>query len=216
MDGAPLPQAEALPASIAALPLYQSHEVKHESFGRDVEALIAAIRTIRRQYRTSTLPSILWGKVAAGVALLALLGAGIWAVPTAMDWWEHRQPVPVKVGLPDREVVRWLKPGAGKTDWFKNCDDCPEMVVAPTGSFMMRSPKSEAERNTAEGPQHRVLPRGDQGESLASIWMRLCRGGGSKGGHNGRPTRDFAIQLKGCSRAFPCTLCHPTLALYWH
>ena len=40
-------------------------------------------------------------------------------------------------------------------DAFKECDKCPEMVVAPTGSFVMGSPQSEeGEKN--EGPQHTV------------------------------------------------------------
>jgi formylglycine-generating enzyme required for sulfatase activity len=51
---------------------------------------------------------------------------------------------------PERE--RSLKP----KDAFKECDDCPEMVVVPAGSFMMGSPTSEADRFANEGPQHRV------------------------------------------------------------
>jgi formylglycine-generating enzyme required for sulfatase activity len=41
-------------------------------------------------------------------------------------------------------------------DIFKECDECPEMVVAPSGRFMMGSPDSEAGRNDNEGPQHPV------------------------------------------------------------
>jgi formylglycine-generating enzyme required for sulfatase activity len=29
-------------------------------------------------------------------------------------------------------------------DVFKECDNCPEMVVVPAGSFIMRSPKEES------------------------------------------------------------------------
>ncbi len=35
-----------------------------------------------------------------------------------------------------------LKPG----ETFRDCPDCPEMVVIPAGSFMMGSPASEPER----------------------------------------------------------------------
>jgi formylglycine-generating enzyme required for sulfatase activity len=52
---------------------------------------------------------------------------------------------------PERE--RSLAPRAE----FKECDDCPEMVVVPAGSFMMGSPDSEEGRSTDEGPQHRVV-----------------------------------------------------------
>ena len=30
-----------------------------------------------------------------------------------------------------------MKPGAGKTESFKDCPECPEMVVVPAGEFMM-------------------------------------------------------------------------------
>ena len=39
---------------------------------------------------------------------------------------------------------------------FRDCPECPEMVVVPSGSFMMGSPNSEAHRGDSEGPQHRV------------------------------------------------------------
>jgi formylglycine-generating enzyme required for sulfatase activity len=47
-----------------------------------------------------------------------------------------------------------IKPGSGQS--FRDCPDCPEMVVVPAGSFTMGSPESEAEHDRNEGPQHRV------------------------------------------------------------
>ncbi len=41
-------------------------------------------------------------------------------------------------------------------DEFRDCDDCPEMVVVPAGSFMMGSPADEDDRRDTEGPQHTV------------------------------------------------------------
>ena len=41
-------------------------------------------------------------------------------------------------------------------DTFRDCATCPEMVVVPSGSFMMGSPRSEQGRYDNEGPQHRV------------------------------------------------------------
>ncbi|OFW42014.1 MAG: hypothetical protein A3J29_00525 [Acidobacteria bacterium RIFCSPLOWO2_12_FULL_67_14b] len=41
-------------------------------------------------------------------------------------------------------------------DVFKDCAECPEMVVVPAGSFVMGSPASEAGRIGAEGPTHPV------------------------------------------------------------
>jgi formylglycine-generating enzyme required for sulfatase activity len=50
---------------------------------------------------------------------------------------------------------RALKP----KDSFKECDNCPEMVVVPSGSFTMGSPDSEVGRYAWEGPQRTITPR---------------------------------------------------------
>lgn len=41
-------------------------------------------------------------------------------------------------------------------DRFKDCANCPEVVVVPAGSFTMGSPANESERSAEEGPQHLV------------------------------------------------------------
>ena len=39
---------------------------------------------------------------------------------------------------------------------FRDCPECPELVVVPSGSFEMGSPGSEERRQDHEGPVHRV------------------------------------------------------------
>jgi formylglycine-generating enzyme required for sulfatase activity len=39
---------------------------------------------------------------------------------------------------------------------FRDCPDCPEMVVIPPGKFVMASPPSERGRESSEGPLHIV------------------------------------------------------------
>jgi formylglycine-generating enzyme required for sulfatase activity len=46
------------------------------------------------------------------------------------------------------------KLAAGTT--IKDCEACPELVVVPSGSFMMGSPSTEEGRSANEGPRHRV------------------------------------------------------------
>src|SRR5262249_14561706 len=60
---------------------------------------------------------------------------------------DHQATAPLSAA---EELV--LKP----KDSFKECAQCPEMVVVPAGSFTMGSPDSEEERIEEEGPQHRV------------------------------------------------------------
>jgi formylglycine-generating enzyme required for sulfatase activity len=45
---------------------------------------------------------------------------------------------------------------ATAAETFKDCSDCPEMVVVPAGSFIMGSPANEPQRGGDEGPQHPV------------------------------------------------------------
>ena len=50
------------------------------------------------------------------------------------------------------ECEATLKP----KDSFKECNDCPEMVVVPKGTFMMGTPATEIDRSKGEDPVHRV------------------------------------------------------------
>jgi formylglycine-generating enzyme required for sulfatase activity len=60
---------------------------------------------------------------------------------------QKRQAVPLTA-----VQERALKP----KDSFKECDQCPEMVVVPPGSFTMGSPANEPKRRDNEGPQYQV------------------------------------------------------------
>ncbi len=46
--------------------------------------------------------------------------------------------------------------GIFEVEEFRDCEDCPEMVVLPAGEFMMGSPASEERRWDNEKPRHRV------------------------------------------------------------
>jgi formylglycine-generating enzyme required for sulfatase activity len=49
---------------------------------------------------------------------------------------------------------RTSKPGKSKS--FRDCPECPEMIVIPAGSFMMGAPENEFGHQSYESPQHPV------------------------------------------------------------
>jgi formylglycine-generating enzyme required for sulfatase activity len=76
------------------------------------------------------------------------------ATPPSAPKHEPCDGIEVSMGATER---RCLKPGAGNTNWFKDCLNCPEMVVVPAGSFTMGSPMDEPERTGEREEQVRVL-----------------------------------------------------------
>jgi formylglycine-generating enzyme required for sulfatase activity len=81
--------------------------------------------------------------------LLATIGAGTaawWNGP----WLKEQAYRLLNVRVLTAEQERALAPGAA----FKECTDCPEMVVVPNGSFMMGSPAGIGDAH--ERPQHPV------------------------------------------------------------
>ena len=68
--------------------------------------------------------------------------------------------VPRCIEVPVANETRCLHPGSGKTEWFKDCASCPEMVAIPDGTFTMGSPEAELDRESwqkgTESPEHKV------------------------------------------------------------
>ncbi len=71
----------------------------------------------------------------------------------ATGWLTADEAIALKAaGEAEEEARAAMRPG----DEFRDCPQCPEMVVVPAGSFIMGSPASEADTRDAEGPQRRV------------------------------------------------------------
>jgi len=105
------------------------------------------------------------------VPLLTSL-VGLCVLGAAIIVWLIMPPAPGAVAqTPPAQVTPTLAPAASteaaplspmqekalkSKDTFKECANCPEMVVVPSGSFTMASPPSEPGHTADEGPQHMV------------------------------------------------------------
>ena len=129
-----------------------------ERLRTDAEARRRAEEEERRRLRRSKArplwpPSrpVLMASSLFGLAALAAIGVWIVIQP------QPPAPAPIAPTLASNiplstEQERALKP----KDTFKECTNCPEMVVVPAGTFKMGSPANEPGRDDDEGAQHTV------------------------------------------------------------
>jgi formylglycine-generating enzyme required for sulfatase activity len=88
-------------------------------------------------------------------ALVAVLVAAMVAGLAA--WWNQDWLKERSYALMKAQPLKTAQEGVLKPkDSFKECTDCPEMIVVPAGSFTMGSPATEKDRSADEGPQHKV------------------------------------------------------------
>ena len=83
------------------------------------------------------------------------LPAGEYRVEVGADGYGTRTVTVRHGGSPTTQHVD-LRKGPTLGDWFRDCPECPEMVVVPTGSYRMGSP-SYKQGQDEEGPVHGVI-----------------------------------------------------------
>ena len=106
----------------------------------------ASERLQRDRLRYSTRPM-------AALALLLFLGIGAGLAWASLDYLPAGAVMLAEAVWPTALAAdRLLKPG----DRFKECADCPEMVVVPAGEFMMGSAEDEKFHQEEESPRHKV------------------------------------------------------------
>ena len=102
---------------------------------------------------------------------------------SAIGSWQRAKGYEATGYLTRAQADALIAAGVGAV--FRDCAECPEMVVVPSGSFMMGSPSSEEERDDDEGPVHRVrIPRPfavGKHEVTFAEWDACVRGGGCGG-----------------------------------
>lgn len=93
-------------------------------------------------------------------ALIGMLLVGVIAGLTYGGWSNQAYLKMRAVMLVEDFWPKALAPGSERAmqplQSFKECANCPEMVVVPAGAFMMGSPENEGGREYSEGPQHKV------------------------------------------------------------
>lgn len=112
-------------------------------------------RLIDGHLATETLETDGDGQSGMRRAILAVLALGLAVLLAAMPRATASQPATPKCGEGGSVMVPvatggtlCISPGSGES--FKDCGDCPEMVVVPAGKFMMGSPNSEPNRQDDE------------------------------------------------------------------
>ena len=85
-----------------------------------------------------------------------MLPAGEYRVEVSADGYGTETVTVQHGGSPTTQRVALRKVGLKASDPFRDCAECPEMVVLPAGSFRMGSPSHEPRRHDDEGPVHRV------------------------------------------------------------
>jgi formylglycine-generating enzyme required for sulfatase activity len=122
---------------------------EHAEFARLAESKVTRARIRRTRILIVVLAAVL-------IAVIVLGFASYWnesSLRAFSHWFTH-----VRGYVLTSQAERMLKPG----DTFSECVKtdysiyCPEMVVVPSGKFMMGSPASEPGRGNNESPQHNV------------------------------------------------------------
>ena len=129
----------------------------------EVHLVVAAVRSgVPKQLMSSSAGS---SRELLAARLARSLEEDYAVTPEAARWtievWAHALGIAVSVARPTMPVSVVAQPAAApnaapRGRRFRDCEACPEMVVIPSGSFLMGNPDNEAERGNDEGPQRRV------------------------------------------------------------
>jgi len=108
---------------------------------------------------------------------------------------------------------------------FRDCAECPEMLVVPAGSFTMGSPASEKERFDDEGPQHLVtIPKAfavakyeiTRGQFAKFVSETVHKAAGCSGYDPGKKNWVFDDNRSWLVPGFDQNDTHPVVCVSWN
>ncbi|MBK7956048.1 MAG: SUMF1/EgtB/PvdO family nonheme iron enzyme [Candidatus Accumulibacter sp.] len=180
VESAKMPAAEDLPDELQPLTRRQAFPVTNRHWPKDVAELIEHLQRKPGAGGESAStsggvsevqkPSGAWKLLAAiGVVLVIVLGVFFGQGDRSELPLPYTAPPP-EVQIPVKKAkvpavttpvlpappAKATTPANKPREFFHDCEQCPEMVVLPAGSFMMGSPMAEARRSVNEGPPHKV------------------------------------------------------------
>jgi formylglycine-generating enzyme required for sulfatase activity len=182
VGGAAMPAENELPEELRGLARRHSHELNERRWDFDQEQLVRAIRgVLRAADRSRRGPARRRIAVVVGLVTIILVGgATVYQASNsifssfltlqqrlAAAWPSDppdEPPSPAAQSRPPGELAQ-VEPSKAAPDGqpshkpggpFRDCAECPEMVVVPPGEFMMGSSDREVGADTDEGPQHKV------------------------------------------------------------
>ncbi len=88
-----------------------------------------------------------------------LLPPGSYRVEASAEGFVTATETVAHSGEPTVRQIALRRAGAQPGEKFRDCPECPQMVVVPAGSFRMGSPSHEQGRQDDEGPVHAVTFR---------------------------------------------------------
>jgi formylglycine-generating enzyme required for sulfatase activity len=159
LDGASIPDDEKLPEDLKRLLRRNAEFVEHRTVDTDVERLIRKLG-IAQGVPSANRPS----------------GAPQQKPIATYDRVNREGCIKINAKIVHGAPEGWFKPGAGNTEWFKDHDHGPELVVVPAGSFMMGSPTTEPERESWKKGTESLLHKVTIGEPFAVGRQAVTRG----------------------------------------
>lgn len=153
MEKTPLPPEDWLPADLKPLVMHQKHDVFHDRFGRDVDALVDAIKAARKARGPAGRTSGGIAKVAAAVVMAGLLAAGGYAAYS-------RLPAPQSVEQATASATPQIdpasRPGTDVATPSDRAREAAEKAEAAVKAQAEADAKAKAEAEARDAEQKRV------------------------------------------------------------